>query len=92
MYCMDPTDARLKRETVKWLEGLEKEIARGIEINGQKIKKGEIQSEALDNILAYVSDCRHFLFKNDLVNAFEAVVYAWGIYETCVRLDLLRKK
>lgn len=82
------TGEQLLKETVKWLEKLREEI-KHVKLTKKLDKKA--MSEVLENIHAYISDCEHFLKKNDLPNAFEAIVYAWGIYETCLRLDLLGK-
>jgi hypothetical protein len=71
----------LEKETRKWLEKLESEVS-GIIITG---RVQDIDS-SVENIHAYMSDCRHFLDREDLVNAFEAVIYAWGIYETLLRI------
>lgn len=43
----------------------------------------------LINIKAYVADSRHFLEKGDLVRAFEAMVWAWALWETAAQLGLL---
>jgi len=37
--------------------------------------------EALKNIDAYLSDSKYFLEKNDLIRAFEAVIWAWAWME-----------
>ena len=80
---------RLREETVKWLERLVKETK-------EITKTGKIEDSLVDNsienIFAYIKDCRHFLEKNDYINAFEAIVYAWGIYETCLRLGVISGK
>ena len=39
---------------------------------------------------AYVSDCRHFLEKEDPVRAFECVIWAWSIFELCLDLKIFR--
>ena len=84
----DSIGAKLESETRKWLEKLEKEV--------QNIKPtGKIEKEKLDpvieNIHAYISDCKHFLEKQDLINAFEAIIYGWGILETCQHLGVIEK-
>ena len=43
------------------------------------------------NIEAYIKDARYFIRKRDLVRAFEAVVYAWGLLEACQHLGLVKK-
>ena len=78
----------LEKETVKWLERIEKEIPRA-EI--KEITDKDRIREVVENINAYIRDCRHFLEKRDFVNAFEAVVYAWGILETCEHLGAIER-
>ncbi|MBL7160705.1 MAG: DUF357 domain-containing protein [Candidatus Aenigmarchaeota archaeon] len=81
---MDPTQKALLAETKKWLEKLEsKKLV--------PVKDSKEVKEQLENVQAYVSDCKHFLEKKDFVRAFEAVIYAWGIAETLERMGLLRE-
>ena len=80
------TENTLRQETNKWLRKLEKET-KGIEPSG-KVDPANVRN-SIDNIHAYIKDCKYFLEKEDLVRAFEAVVYAWGIYETCKRLGVI---
>lgn len=82
-------DTKLEEETKKWLEKIEKEI-KNIKIVGN-VEKEKIDS-VIENINAYISDCKHFMEKKDLINAFEAVVYAWAILETCQHLGIFRKE
>ena len=76
------TENALKNETEKWLAKLEQ-------------KAGEIKlldpkgAWAMENIKAYMSDCRHFYKAKDFVKSFEAVVYAYGIYETALNSGLI---
>ena len=44
--------------------------------------------EMLNNMKAYVSDSNFFLAKGDLVRSFEALVFAYGILETCKELGV----
>jgi len=77
----------LLKETGKWLGRLEADFKK------IKIKNDSKEvREQLTNIKAYISDCKYFLGKKDYVNAFEAIVYAWGIAETLERLGLLQLK
>ncbi len=80
-------DQKLVEETNKWLAKLEGEMknARASE----KYKKPA--EEIMENIRAYISDCRHFLEKKDFLNAYEAVVYAWGMYEVASRMKIIVK-
>ena len=71
----------LENETNKWLARIEP-IAEKIECFDSK---GE---HMLQNMKAYISDTKHFLEKKDYVRAFEAVVWAWAIYEICLDLGI----
>jgi hypothetical protein len=72
----------LRAEIEKWLlkaeEALEPVSARGEE--GERF---------LANIAAYLSDCRYFLDKDDLIRAFEAVIWAWAWIEIGEDVGLL---
>ncbi len=81
-------ESKLESETKKWLDRIEEEV-KNIKIIGN-VEKEKIDS-VIENINAYISDCRHFLDKRDFINAFEAVVYAWAILETCQRLGIIEK-
>lgn len=72
----------LKEETEKWLSKLEP-IA-------EKIKTEGRGAEFLKNMNAYISDSKHFLKENDLIRAFECVIWAWAIYEICTELGLFK--
>ena len=49
-------------------------------------------TDAVKNLDAYIKDTSYFLEKKDFVRAFEAVVYAWGIYETLLMTHLVSNK
>ncbi len=82
------TDAKLKSETEKWLAKLEEKTS------GAKPVKGMLESRVLDNAMenvdAYMKDCRHFLEKKDYFNAFEAVIYAYGMWDALRKCHLVR--
>ncbi len=64
----------LNVETEKWLlraEGATKRAS----------PRGDEGERYLANIAAYLSDCRYFLGKGDLIGAFEAVIWAWAWIE-----------
>jgi hypothetical protein len=82
---MNVTEKLLKEETGKWLEKLEREVVKA------KILKTDSAGNEMENVKAYIKDCRHFLEKGDFIRAFEAVVYAWGIFETLEHLGLVEK-
>ncbi|MBU0953214.1 MAG: DUF357 domain-containing protein [Nanoarchaeota archaeon] len=84
---MDMTQKQLETETRKWLARLEQKCSK---LQAAKTPlKTKVEETGLENIHAYVADCKHFMKQDDWVLAFEAVVYAWGIYETLERLQLL---
>ncbi len=78
----------LRKETRKWLSRLDKAYA-------AFTPTGRLPDRELipvrQNIEAYIRDARHFLDKGDLVRAFEAVIYAWGLLEACQHLGLVKK-
>jgi len=84
------TDEKLKSETEKWLAKLEEQLEAKVPAKGEL--ENRVVSNAMDNVNAYVRDCRHFLEKCDYFNAFEAIIYAYGIWETLERMGLLVKK
>lgn len=75
-------DRITEKDIETWLNRLEPLVPR-IEVQDSR---GE---SMLTNIRAYVADSRHFMEKGDLVRAFEAMVWAWSIWETAAELGLL---
>ncbi len=78
------TEIVLEKETEKWLRVLEERY------NKAQILDKTANNE-MENVKAYLSDSKHFLSKKDFVKAFEAVMYAYGIYEACFRMDLIKE-
>jgi hypothetical protein len=77
-------EQKLRKETEKWLEK--------IEVERKKIKLiDDSKKELLNNIDAYISDCRHFLKEGKLIEAFEAVLWAWSWMEILLRLKILKR-
>ncbi len=74
----------LRRETVKWLERIKERLGSVRAVN----RKGE---EFMRNIEAYVYDSEYFLEKNDLIRAFECVVWAWAWLEIGLDLGILEE-
>lgn len=72
----------LRKETEKWL----------VKIKGKRksIMVDKAKSDFLKNIDAYISDSEHFLKKNDMIRAFEAVIWAWSWLEIGENLKILR--
>jgi hypothetical protein len=83
---MDKTSETLKKETEKWLAKLEEDRPSLRIISDKKEIRG-----VLKNLDAYISDTKHFLEKGDLIRAFEAVVFAWGLLEACEHLGLIER-
>ncbi len=77
----------LRAQTEKWLARLERELPQAKLTGFLPAKEGK---ELLENARAYVKDCKHFAAAGDWVNAFEAAIYAWGIYETALRVGVLK--
>ncbi len=78
----------LRNETDKWLAKLEDAFSRFTPTG--KLPERDLKP-IRDNIEAYIKDARYFIEKGDLVRAFEAVVYAWGLLEACHHLGVARK-
>ena len=72
-------------EILKWTEKI-KPI-----VNKLKAKDDKGQ-QMLTNLKAYISDSKHFMKQGDYVRSFEAIVWAWAIYEICEELDVLVKE
>ncbi|HII06628.1 MAG TPA: DUF357 domain-containing protein [Methanotrichaceae archaeon] len=64
----------LRAETEKWLIRAEKALE-------TVSARGEVGERFRVNIAAYLSDCRYFLEQDDLIRAFEAVIWAWAWIE-----------
>jgi len=71
----------MKEEIVKMLEKIEPLVDK-IEVKDEK------GSEMLENMKAYISDSKHFLNKKNYLKSFEAIVFAYGILETCIDLGV----
>ena len=71
-------EQQLKEETEKW-------------IGKAKARRKSIRSGSkhLKNIDAYISDSEYFLGKNDLIHAFEAIIWAWAWIEILEELKQL---
>ncbi len=79
------TEKQLRDETHKWLDRMQAE-AKKVELVDKS------KQDLLKNVLAYVSDCEHFIEKGDYVRAFEAIVWSWSWLEILERLNILRRK
>jgi hypothetical protein len=74
-------EEELRGETLKWLERAERLLSG---ISGDR--------HFCENISAYLQDSEYFLENQDLVRAFEAVVWAWAWMEIGLQLGLLHKE
>jgi uncharacterized protein len=70
----------LRAETVKWQKKAQ-DLYENVSGDG----------EFLENVSAYIRDCRYFLEKGDLIRAFEAVIWAWAWMEIGLEKGLLRQ-
>ncbi|MCK9405794.1 MAG: DUF357 domain-containing protein [Methanothrix sp.] len=68
----------LLNETVKWQEKAESFFGK---LSGDE--------RMLENISSYLSDSHYFLKQNDLIRAFEAVIWAWAWMEIGLEKSLL---
>jgi uncharacterized protein len=75
----------LLAETEKWLSKIKTE-------RKKIVLADEKRATMLKNIDAYISDTEHFLKKNDLIRAFEAVIWAWAWIEILEQLDVIKKR
>jgi len=71
----------LRAETVKWQKKAE-DLYENVSGDG----------EFLENVCAYIRDCQYFLEKDDLIRAFEAVIWAWAWMEIGLQKGLLRQR
>lgn len=67
----------------KWTKKLEP-LVDNIIVTDQK---GE---DMLTNMKAYIADSKHFVENKDYVRGFEAMVWAWAIFELCRELDIFQ--
>jgi len=71
----------LRSETVKW-QGKAQNLY--LKVSGE--------GEFLENVSAYIRDCQYFLDKNDLIRAFEAIIWAWAWMEIGLQKGVLTLK
>ncbi len=75
-------EKRLKEETLKMLEKIKEQRRNLVSVK---------RKDLLKNIDAYISDTEYFLKKSMLIEAFEAIVWAWAWLEILEQLGYLRK-
>ncbi|MEM7819892.1 MAG: DUF357 domain-containing protein [Candidatus Aenigmatarchaeota archaeon] len=76
---------KLRKETKKWLNKIIKK-RKNIELNDKN------KNDLIKNIDAYISDSQYFLKKDDLINAFEAVIWSWAWFEILKELKIIKIK
>ncbi|MBI4170761.1 MAG: DUF357 domain-containing protein [Candidatus Aenigmarchaeota archaeon] len=74
----------LEEETQKWLEKIKKE-------RENIILSDSSREDFLENIDAYISDSEFFLEHEELIEAFEAVIWGWAMLELGQELGILEK-
>jgi len=74
-------DKVTKNEINKWLNKMEEKLGK------VKIRK-ERGNEFLENINAYVHDCKYFMRNGDFVRSFEAIIWAWAWLEIGEKLEV----
>lgn len=74
-------ETKLRDETKKWLFKL-----KSLRLTPISKKSNEI----IKNIEAYIKDAEHFLKNEMLIEAFEAVIWAWSWAEISERLEVLK--
>lgn len=68
-------------EINKWVDKIEKLL--------DKISIEDPRGESLfTNMRAYIADAKHFRDADDYVRGFEAIVWAWAIFEICMDLGV----
>ncbi len=82
---MENLEKKLKEETEKWIEAFEAKT-KGLKVTDER------GNWAANNMNAYLSDCKHFYKKGDFLRSFEAIIYAYGIYETALHSGLIGSK
>ena len=78
-------EKELKIETNKWLEKIKNERKK-IKI----LSEMKMSSAVLRNIDAYIEDTIHFTEKGLFVQAFEAVIYAYGLLDAIKTLRIVQ--
>jgi hypothetical protein len=75
-------ESELRKETEKWLGKIKKETKKI-----RLLKRGK--EGMIENIQAYVKDCEYFLKGDDLIRAFESVIWAWSWIEILKELEVI---
>jgi hypothetical protein len=81
----EETKENLIKETKKWLGKIKTE-------RESIILRDSMRTDFVENIDAYISDSEFFLENQDVVEAFEAVIWAWAYMEIGKDLQILEMK
>ena len=73
---MTEIEQRLQEETEKWLEKIEDEIK-----NSKIDRKDENVVSVMSLVKSYIKDSKYFLKNNQFIESFEAVIYAYGLWD-----------
>ena len=76
-------ETSLRKETEKWLLKVKEEMKSARLLDQER-------KHVLENINAYIKDSEYFLEKNDLIRAFEAVIWAWAILENSREFGVIK--
>ncbi len=81
---MSKIETKLRKETIKWLDRLK--------LERKNLKLIKVDEKVLTNIDSYIKDCEHFLKEDILIEAFEAVIYAYGLLDMLKTLGYVEAK
>ncbi len=84
MVSLEITDRIRREEIEKWINKLEEELSSVVVEEDGKV--------LLENARSYLTDSKHFIEKGNYVLAWEAISFAWGVFEAGVWLGLFKKK
>ena len=74
-------EKKLKQETKLWLKKIKEKV--------KDLRPGDEQTRHFyRNVNAYINDSHYFLKEGKLVEAFEAVIWAWAWYEIGRELEI----
>jgi len=77
-------EMKLKKETEKWLQKIKVEREKIVLVD-------ESKENFIKNIDSYIADSEHFLAQNDLIRAFEAVIWAFAWLEIGKDLGIIKE-
>ena len=81
----EETRENLIKETKKWLERIKTK-------REAIILRDSMRTDFVENIDAYISDSEFFLENQEVIEAFEAVIWAWAYMEIGKDLKIIEQK